>query len=77
MDHLGAPQALTDANKTIVWDGSFTPFGEAETLLEKIGLRSGLRNGWCRNVALINRPLRKTGSHRCAGKWRIARAIKI
>jgi RHS repeat-associated protein len=29
-DHLGAPQALTDASKAIVWDASFRPFGETE-----------------------------------------------
>ncbi|MFZ1748104.1 MAG: RHS repeat-associated core domain-containing protein, partial [Nitrospirales bacterium] len=27
-DHLGSPQKMTDANKTIVWDAVFTPFGQ-------------------------------------------------
>ncbi len=27
-NHLGAPQSLTDANKAIVWDASFAPFGD-------------------------------------------------
>ncbi len=28
-DHLGTPRALTDQNKSIVWQSSYTPFGEA------------------------------------------------
>ncbi len=28
-DHLGTPRALTDENKNIVWQASYTPFGEA------------------------------------------------
>ncbi len=28
-DHLGTPRALTDQNKNIVWQSSYTPFGEA------------------------------------------------
>ena len=31
-DHLGAPQALTDSTQAIVWDASFRPFGQAESL---------------------------------------------
>ena len=31
-DQLGAPQKITDASKTIVWDGTFTPFGKAVSL---------------------------------------------
>ncbi|WP_334129353.1 RHS domain-containing protein [Sneathiella sp.] len=26
-DHLGAPQKMTDADRNIVWDASFLPFG--------------------------------------------------
>ncbi len=28
-DHLGTPRVLTDQNKNIVWQSSYTPFGEA------------------------------------------------
>ena len=27
-DHLGTPQRMTDADKIVVWDGEFKPFGE-------------------------------------------------
>lgn len=27
-DHLGTPQALTDANQQVVWQGEYSPFGE-------------------------------------------------
>lgn len=27
-DHLGSPQVLTDENQTVVWQGSYDPFGE-------------------------------------------------
>jgi len=26
-DHLGSPQKMTDATKTVVWDAVYTPFG--------------------------------------------------
>ena len=28
-DHLGTPQVVTDENKNVVWQASYTPFGEA------------------------------------------------
>jgi RHS repeat-associated protein len=31
-DHLNAPQKITDASKTVLWDGAFTPFGKAHAL---------------------------------------------
>ncbi|HBP87889.1 MAG TPA: hypothetical protein DD706_09355 [Nitrospiraceae bacterium] len=31
-DHLGSPQKMTDANKTIVWDAVFTPFGQVHSI---------------------------------------------
>jgi len=27
-DHLGTPQAVTDANQQLVWQGEYDPFGE-------------------------------------------------
>jgi len=32
-DHLGAPQKMTDASRTVVWDAAFTPFGEEHSIL--------------------------------------------
>jgi len=29
-DHLGTPQILTDSTNTVVWEGYYKPFGEAE-----------------------------------------------
>src|SRR5690606_24288795 len=31
-DHLGAPQKMTDVDRNIVWDASFLPFGEEDSL---------------------------------------------
>lgn len=30
--HLGSPQKMTDANKTLVWDAVFTPFGQVHSI---------------------------------------------
>src|SRR5690606_40384435 len=32
-DHLGAPQKMTDVDRNIVWDASFLPFGEEDSLI--------------------------------------------
>jgi len=32
-DHLGAPQKMTDADRSVVWDASFLPFGEEDSLI--------------------------------------------
>ena len=32
-DHLGAPQKMTDADRSLVWDASFLPFGEEDSLI--------------------------------------------
>jgi len=32
-DHLGAPQKMTDKDRSVVWDASFLPFGEEESLI--------------------------------------------
>ena len=31
-DHLGTPQKMTDANKTLVWDAVYTPFGQVHSI---------------------------------------------
>ena len=31
-DHLGAPQAMTDENGALTWEGAFRPFGEAHEI---------------------------------------------
>ncbi|WP_373085472.1 RHS repeat-associated core domain-containing protein [Sneathiella sp.] len=31
-DHLGAPQKMTDAGRSLVWDASFLPFGEEDSI---------------------------------------------
>ncbi|RLA50747.1 MAG: hypothetical protein DRR42_12260 [Gammaproteobacteria bacterium] len=36
LDHLGTPQVMTDADQTVVWQGSYTPFGQANVLTETI-----------------------------------------
>jgi len=35
-DHLGTPQIITDDNQNVVWEASYTPFGEATILTETI-----------------------------------------
>ncbi|WP_159104355.1 RHS repeat domain-containing protein [Sneathiella glossodoripedis] len=32
-DHLGAPQKMTDKDRVVVWDASFLPFGEEDSIL--------------------------------------------
>jgi len=32
-DHLGAPQKMTDKDRSVVWDASFLPFGEEDSLI--------------------------------------------
>ncbi len=36
LDHLGMPQLMTDQNQTVVWQASYTPFGQATLLAESI-----------------------------------------
>ncbi|WP_148301866.1 RHS domain-containing protein [Sneathiella glossodoripedis] len=31
-DHLGAPQIMTDKDRSVVWDASFLPFGEEDSI---------------------------------------------
>ena len=35
-DHLGTPRALTDQRQEIVWQASYTPFGEAQLTIDTI-----------------------------------------
>ncbi len=35
-DHLGTPQILTDDSGSIVWKASYTPFGEAQVVIETV-----------------------------------------
>ena len=35
-NHLNTPQRITDENQTVVWDATYTPFGEATILTETI-----------------------------------------
>ncbi len=32
-DHLGAPQKMTDKDRSVVWDASFLPFGEEDSII--------------------------------------------
>gem|GEM_PF-3271187 len=32
-DHLGAPQKMTDKDRSVVWDVSFLPFGEEDSII--------------------------------------------
>ena len=35
-DHLGTPQVMTDASANVVWQAKYTPFGEAEIVIETV-----------------------------------------
>jgi len=35
-DHLGTPQVMTDTNGTIVWQANYTPFGQADVVVETV-----------------------------------------
>ena len=59
LDHLGTPQALTDANGNVVWKADYRPFGEAEVVIGDVGneirfpgqyfdAESGLHYNWHR-----------------------------
>ena len=37
-DHLGTPRSATDEDQSLVWEASYTPFGEADVELEQITL---------------------------------------
>jgi uncharacterized protein RhaS with RHS repeats len=32
-DHLGAPQKMTNAARSVVWDAAFTPWGEEDSII--------------------------------------------
>ncbi len=35
-DHLGTPQVLTDKDQNIVWRANYTPFGEADIVVDQV-----------------------------------------
>ncbi len=35
-DHLARPQKITDASRTVAWDGVFAPFGEVHAVTGSI-----------------------------------------
>ena len=35
-DHLGTPQMMTDTSATVVWQANYTPFGEADIIVEAV-----------------------------------------
>jgi uncharacterized protein RhaS with RHS repeats len=35
-DHLDTPQVMTNTNATVVWQANYTPFGQADVVVETV-----------------------------------------